>query len=591
MEIKEIKIENYRGKSFNFQPDRINVLLKENGTGKTSLCDAIRYGITGLIPKDDVRNTSVSILYANGLDTERSRNKLTICRIAGKKVLEMDLNKKIVDTIHIPLEDIKVVSSSEVFFSLKPGDLLKLLMKYIPEQLDFDTVMHYFTALTNEIVEECSLFFPAMPEKFDISWIEKAHLYFFNERRDLKAILQSRGGVLNSILAVEPSRTIEETDQELLNLALQEKEMADLNRKLREYKTAKKKRETQEQRIKELTQKINELVKPEKPDEELLKQLEARRKEADIQKLQASTDLATVKSNIQLFERTLNGLSTEKCPISEKLVCTTNKSIILAEITGLIEKNRILQADLEKKIKEQDRILSECAKAQFKYTENKRTYEIQQRYQSDLNLYQENLTVVPDEPKTQMDSETINQKKARLLREKKDFEDFQKRKTVQKEVDELVRKIKMYDYIISALGDKGEVKKQIISYYLSMFSDVCNNCAKDFAPGFEFSFLAENGAKIMVKTPKSKDFNGLDALSNGECTIAAFILMDMLNQLSGARLLFIDNIESLDKDNLVYLKHLLEDQGFQNRYDHIFICGVNHESIKEIFDDMIANYI
>lgn len=591
MEIKQINIENYRGKNFDFQPDRVNLFFKENGAGKTSLCDAIRYGITGLIPKDDVRNTSVRILYANGLNTERSRSKLTSCRLAGKKVTEMDLNRAIVDAIHIPLEDIKVVSSSEVFSKTKPEDLLRFLMKYIPEQLDFDTVMHYFSELTDEIVDECSLIFPAMPKKFDIGQVEKAHEYFYAERRDLNAVLQRVEGFLNNLQAVEPDRTLEEINQDITNLAIQEKEMAEFEKKLREYNESKQKRETQDQRIKDLSQKIEKIGKTEKPDEKSLKALEEKRKDADKQKLQASTNLATVKNNIQLFERTLNGLNTQKCPVSEKLICTTDKFIIKTEMTELLEKNRLLQADFEKKFKEQDTILVTCATDKSRYEEKKRTYDILQRLHSELKVYKDNLTIVPDRPEMQVVPAVIAQRKANLLRERKNFEEFEKKKAVQEEVQELTLKTKIYDYIVNALGDKGEVKKQILGYYLSTFSGVCNACAKDFAPGFEFQFLAEDGAKIMVKIPESKDFNGLDALSNGEHIIATFILMDMLNQLSDAKLLFIDNVEALDKRNLIYLKNLIENPEFQNRYDHIFICGVNHESIEEIFNDMIATFL
>lgn len=591
MEIEKINIVNYRGKNFDFQPDRVNLFFKENGAGKTSLCDAIRYGITGLIPKDDVRNTSVRILYANGLDTERSRSKLTSCRLAGKKVTEMDLNQAIVDTIHIPLDDIKVVSSSEVFSNTKPEDFLKFLLKYIPEQLDFDTVIHYFKEITDEIVGECSLIFPAMPEKFDISQVEKAHEYFYTERRDLKVILQRMEGVLNNLQAVEPDRSLEEIGQNLTNLAVQEKEIGEFNKKSREYNASKEKREKQNQRMIVLTQEIQKLGKVEEPDEKCLKGLEEKQKDADQQKLQASTNLSTVESNIQLFAHTLNGLKTQECPVSEQLICTTDKSIIKAEMIELLEKNRLLQSDLRKKIKEQDTILAACITDKSMYEEKRRTYDTLQRLQAELKVYKENLTIVPDKPEMQDVPEEIAQRKANLLREKNNFEDYEKKKTAQKEVQELTLKTKVYDYIVNALGDKGEVKKQILSYYLSTFSGVCNACAKDFAPGFEFRFLAEDGAKIMVKIPKSEDFIGLDALSNGEHTIAVFILMDMLNQLSDAKLFFIDNVESLDKQNLHVIKKLIENPEFQNRYDHIFICGVNHESVENIFDDMIATFL
>lgn len=591
MKLKRIAVENYRGKNFDFQPERVNLFFDENGSGKTSLCDAIRYGITGLVPKDDVRNTTVLIRYANGLEAERSRAKRTTCRIDGERVTEADLNNAIMKAVKISLDDIEVASSTEVLSSLKPGDFLKLLLKYLPEQLDFDTVMHYFSKITDEITDECSLIFPSMPEKFDINQIQTAYDYFFTERRGLKSMLQKREGYLNGLHAVEPTRKLEAIDQDIMNLAVQEKEAAGLDKKLREYNAAKQKHESQEQRIKELKQKIKDIGAVKNPGEETPKVLEKKRADAEKLKLQASSNLAAVKSNIQLFERTLAGLDTQKCPISEKLLCTTDKTIVRAEITGLLEKNRKLQTDLENVIHTQDTVLAECSADKAKFDAEKRTYDSLLRYQSELKVYKENLTVVPDKPEADINLESVAEKKAALSREKKNYEEYQKKTDAQKEVDELRRKTKVYDYIVEALADKGEVKNAILSYYLSMFTDACNSCAKAFAPGYELRFVAEDGVKVMVKTPKSKDFVSLEALSNGEGVIAAFVLMDMLNQLSGTNLLFIDNVEALDKENLTALKKLIENPDFQSRYDHIFICGVNHASVTEVFDDINAAFL
>lgn len=591
MELKRIVIENYRGKNFDFEPDRVNLFFRENGFGKTSLCDAIRYGLTGLIPKDDVRNTKVRILFGNGLDIERSRAKLTSCRMGGEKVTEAKLNDEIMAAVHNTLDEIKIVSSTEVFSSLKPGDFLKLLLKYIPEQLDFETVIHYFSKPSKEIIDECSLIFPSMPEKFDIDQIQAAYEYFFAERRSLKAILQKREGYLNGLYAVKPDRTLDAIDQDITNLAVQEKEAASLDKKTREYNTAKQKRDFQELRIKELKQKIKDIGDVKTPDEETLKKLEKKRVDSEKLKLQASGNLATVKNNIQLFERTLAGLDTKKCPISEKLLCTTDKTIVKEEMTELLEKNRKLQADLEHEIKKQDEDLTAYSVDKAKYDAQRRAYDTLLKYQSDLRVYEENLAVVPDKPQTQLNFKSIEEKKAALSREKKNYEDYQKKTEVQKEVNELRRKIKVYDYIVEALGDKGEVKNAILSYYLSMFSDTCNICAQTFAPGYELRFEADDGVRTMVKTPKNKDFVSLDALSNGERIITTFVMMDMLNQLSGTKLLFIDNVEALDKDNLIALKNLIENPDFQSRYDHIFICGVNHTSVEEAFNDMIATFL
>lgn len=591
MKLERVVIENYRGKSFDFVPGRVNLFFDENGSGKTSLCDAIRYGITGLIPKDDVRNTAVKIWYGNGLEAERSRAQRTSCRIGGGKVTEAEFNSEIMKAVKNSLDDIKVVSSTEVLSNLRPGDLLNLLLKYVPEQLDFNTVMHYFNNLTDEIVDECSLIFPSMPEKFDIAQIQEAYEYFFAERRSQKALLQQREGYLNGLHAEEPSRTLEIIDQDIADLIIKEKEVASLNKKMREYNVASKKREFQERQIKVLEQQIKDLGDVKAPDENILKTLEKKRTVAESEKLKASNYLATVGNNIQLFERTLGGLETTHCPISDRLTCTTDKTAVRAEMVRLLEENRTLQSAMEKKLKEQEVILTDCATDIQKYNAAKHTYDTFLRYQSNIKVYKENLAIVPEKPEEAIDSEAIAAKKNALLAEKKNCKDYQTKSDTQKEVDELRRKAGVYDYIVAALADKGEVKNAILSYYLSMFSDTCNLCAKAFAPGYELQFVADDGVKVIAKTPKCSTFVNLISLSNGERIIATLIMLDMLNQLSGANLLFIDNVEALDEENLKSLRRLIENKDFQDRYDHIFICGVNHASVAAVFKGMDAKFL
>ena len=97
MELERIRIENYRGKDFDLCPRKRNLFLGANGAGKTSLCDAIRFGITGLA-SEDVRNTSVRILYKNGMDTERVRGRTNTFKVNGKRVTEEALNLAVADT-------------------------------------------------------------------------------------------------------------------------------------------------------------------------------------------------------------------------------------------------------------------------------------------------------------------------------------------------------------------------------------------------------------------------------------------------------------------------------------------------------------
>ena len=102
MELERIRIENYRGKDFDLCPRKRNLFLGANGAGKTSLCDAIRFGITGLA-SEDVRNTSVRILYKNGMDTERVRGRTNTFKVNGKRVTEEALNLAVADTAGLPV--------------------------------------------------------------------------------------------------------------------------------------------------------------------------------------------------------------------------------------------------------------------------------------------------------------------------------------------------------------------------------------------------------------------------------------------------------------------------------------------------------
>ena len=78
MNIKRIRTQNYRGKNFDLEPAKINLFFAKNGTGKTSLCDAVRYGITGLVPPDNLHSGAVQIIFDNGMSIQRARGKATV---------------------------------------------------------------------------------------------------------------------------------------------------------------------------------------------------------------------------------------------------------------------------------------------------------------------------------------------------------------------------------------------------------------------------------------------------------------------------------------------------------------------------------
>ena len=66
-------------------------------------------------------------------------------------------------------------------------------------------------------------------------------------------------------------------------------------------------------------------------------------------------------------------------------------------------------------------------------------------------------------------------------------------------------------------------------------------------------------------------------VSTGEYLLVAFLLMDIINQITDARYLVIDNLDALDEEHTkVFLDMLDKDSS----YEHIFIGAVNHDDTK-----------
>lgn len=607
MELERIRIENYRGKDFDLSPKKLNLFLGANGAGKTSLCDAIRFGITGLA-SENIKNTSVRILYKNGMDTERVRSKSNTFRVNGKRVTEEALNLAVADAAGLPipytgnpeekgkgkrtdpLESVKIASSSEVFLHLKPGELSAFLLKYIPERLNFDIVMNYFSRMSEEINLECSLFFPPMPEEFGIEEIEAARRYFYDERTAAKRLLRGMEAELGRLHPTKPARTMDEVEQELAGILLWETRSRTALNEIRKYEEAKQKRQKQEDWLKKQEGQLPK-TPPKAPEKGERERIEDSRSKAEKEKSDLTGKARIIKNNLELFRNTLESLDKPVCPISSNLICSTDKSEARGEIERSVRENEQLYEQYQTDIRKMEAVIQNCIERRKEYDEQKERFDQYERLVAQIQLCRENLTELPDEPESPVPAEDPAEKKQKLMAEKKNLEDFQEKVELTGDVERFRARIGRYDYLISALEDKGEVKSGIMERYLSMFTRTCNLRAAGFAPGYEVKFIQEDGVRILMKTPASKGFCPLESLSSGETILTVCLITDLLNQLSGTRLMFLDNVEALDAEALGNLRRMMEQPDFVNSYDHIFICGVNHRDVQNAFQGMDARYI
>lgn len=597
MKLSHVQIENFRGKHYDFTPQRLNLFFDRNGAGKTSLCDAIRYGLTGMMPQNKVRNASVSIQLEDGMMIQRMiGTKGAVNRLNGKRVTKEALDKTIADLIGIPaaakedpLKNLKIASNAEILMALNAGELLKALLQYIPEELDFDTVMSYFPEVSEDIRKECSTAFPQVPETFGIEKLQEVYAHFFEKRKFLNASIREKEAAVRALRPVEPKRTIQEIEADMTQLLLSEKNQEELVKRQKEFMTAFEQRKKQEETIKRLRTLIEHA--PEKPKEGMEVQLDQIREAAEQERNEKSSQAATTKANIQFFRKVLSQLDSQVCVISKSLICTTDKTSVRAEMEGLLEENEELLKTLELAIATAEKRINRSTEARKQQEERRRQYETYCRQKSELEIFEKNLVTVPEAPAQFINLNEIPAKKQKLAAEKKNAEDFLKKQKLLSEIQESKKQSDLYTQIIKALADNGEVKSGIIKYYLQMFEMTCNERAEKIALGYAFRFIPDDGVKIYVKTPRNTNGYLIESLSRGEKIVATFVLADMINQLSGARVLFIDNIEALDDTWMPAFKNLICSEEFLAGYDHVFVCGVNNQDVLATFSGLDANYL
>lgn len=141
----------------------------------------------------------------------------------------------------------------------------------------------------------------------------------------------------------------------------------------------------------------------------------------------------------------------------------------------------------------------------------------------------------------------------------------------------LRRVFNIAEAMLKVLSPKIGLREKIIASILSSMEKHCNELAEKLRLDFQLSIQVNNGVTILCKPKASVDFVDLSDVSTGEQTLAIFLILDMLNQLSGFGILMLDNLDALDANALDELMGVLTSKEVLDRYDHIFISMLAHE--------------
>ena len=505
----------------------------------------------------------------------------------GKITTEKALNKALTDISGVSLDNLKLLSSGDIFSRMKPDDFLALLLEFIPEQLTYETVTSYIDGFTDEMDAMLEFYLP-VDGTFGIHAVDDCAAALTDARRGMKANLNQNKQFLATLKAGEALRTLEEIESELIDIQVSERMAEEANKKQKEYEMMDAKRKKQEEQIRDRKGWL-EANKAEKPDPAVLAAWKKEREEKDSAKKKLVAGQATVVAAIENLERSLKYLDLPTCIISKKLACTTDKSGVRNEVIKALEKNRKLLEEYNADIKACESRITEIGQKVEGYHTADKQFNTYQRIVNELKTLNESLVTVPEKPEATQKVNLAEQKK-KLMEEKELVTAGIYRRKLETMNQTLENDIRVCTSLIDAFADKGQVKAGIIRYYVKEFEQACNFHSA-LAGGFEISFVPEDGVKVYAKTPANPEPVYYAGLSSGEKIIVSFLVFDMLNQLIGMRMAFIDNLEQLDRRSLEYVHNILTSEEFLESYDHVFVCGVDNQDVKAVFSGDEAVWI
>lgn len=588
MKISSITMKNFKGiNEAQITPEKLNVFTGKNGSGKSSHLAAIAFALTGKINSDFIKkgekSLSVLIEFEDGTTIERSNSHEygTVIKCNGKKTSGKSANEFIQTKLGADTDTYRALCNADYLKSLSGKELSSLFLSILPATVSFERFTEFadnilktenmvpLTTQDKEYLDEIL----EHADKFNIEQMEDAYKTAFSDRRKQKAVVKTLAAKTSFDLKTLPKESEEEIQKQIDEISKMEANFANYKKQLQIYNDSVKKQEDAKKKKEELLstletyKNVKELDPKVKVDAELDKE---KFKEA-INK--SRTFVATSEANIKLFDRTLSSLNKPICPISEKLICTTDKSGLKVELEELLKKNQDTLAEYNTFIKRCEEQIDKRNKIIEEYNNSCLLFTKKSALEQQIKDF-----IIPEPiPKPEAVEELNFSEKKKVLRETLAiWNAYKVSLDATKEFEKENQILKTLEVAVQVLDVKTGVPALILNAALRNFETVANQKAKEIRDGFELEILCEDGLEIKAKMGDNKEFLPLEILSTGESILVFYLLMDIINQITGANYLVIDNLDALDKDHAESLLKLLKND---SSYEHIFIGAVDHQDI------------
>ena len=583
MFVKTINTFNFQGLKGlqSFELDKITALAQPNGSGKTSLINALRFGLTGNSPKGNMINigeqsAAVKLILENGSNFSRqvfaTKGKSAKYYISDKPTNATELSRFISSEMGgVDKKVAKFVSSGELLTSMTSQEFGELLLSYLPETMTAETVISHYPSANEEQKKIIREYF--LDKEFEISELKEFQKFIKGRRDRINEAISNCRGALNLLGDTAPKFTKEELEEKIAAKTKERDGLLAIQANLNNYNQLLRQEQFRQQELARLDAELANIKGVSHTEDELrlANELVVTARNSAMQTRGAIEALVAAKQDL---DTAIENISKPICPLSDKIVCTVDKRPVTKELEEkrdrLIEDYKVQRAFYEQtldKIKEYEDRYSQIS------FENQQFILMQEKQQEKERLLAQVIDV-PQKPEEANSLEGITQELQYLQSQMPIVENYSKKDTYLNNIEKLTKKLEDYQALYVAFSPKGEVKEKITSYYLEEFAEPCNEKAGKLFPGMKLKFITQDGVKVLTDPNGSGEYLEFNSLSGGEQASVMFLLVSMLSSLSGMGIIILDELSVLDDNTFENLIRILKENS--NEYDMCLIALVDH---------------
>ena len=585
MKIKEIIIKDFGGiETKIIQPDKCTFFLGENGTAKTTILNAIKRAFLGKMEEKDIRKgasyADVTLIFEDDTSIERIRKAdRSVVKVNDKKTTDKSAKEFLEQKLGASMDIYESMFGVDYFKDISKNDLSALILSMLHVNIDTKTIIetaeNEMDVLDSEVKKYLVKEFPT--GCFGIDTIDEVSSRISKRLTEEKRLLENykQKSIFEGTL---PKESREELEQmQMANL----QKIAEINASMKQIKMVEQLENQKNAAIikkQELQKEYDKMKEIVQPDQNIYDTAVNDKQKFERAIMKATNNVSMCRANINFSSQIINSIkqSDKRCPICTDIICNTDLSPYLTQAEQLLHMN-------QKTEKENLEFIEKCRQQISKRDAALQSYQMQViAYTKKESLKQQLVNIIipqiPEKP-------IINSNELALLEEQKKIiqnrinalngyavaEEFKKKYREQQD------KVDVLKIVTRVLDVKTGVRSMIIKRILTPFQQACNSVLNKMETEEEFLFSYDKGIDIYMKKGKDKPFVPVSDLSTGEFVIAAFVLMSVIGQLTQSKTLVLDNLDSLDNNNLAQLINLLKND---DTFDNVFLAAVNHDDTK-----------